>query len=154
VKVIRCGFLIVGYGIHSIGIEERSFHRTHELRSNKFQGEGCRGRERDIHQDAGSVVRTESTVYVVSLQLIKADQQREPTLIVMRINRCEDNADGTKNGFGWYHAQEFLREIHGLNGHTQRGERAISASVARTVCRRGCEKTAWNAGSEEGAKPQ
>ena len=38
----------------------------------------------------------------------------------------EENADGAENRLGWGDARDLLREIHGLDGHVQRGEGAFT----------------------------
>ena len=52
----------------------------------------------------------------VSLGLPRATEEET------HLEHCEENADGAKNSFGWCNTRDLLREIHGLDGHIQRGE--------------------------------
>jgi len=39
--------------------------------------------------------------------------------------RCDEGADGAKNSLGWRDTRDLLCEVHGLDGHIQRGESPV-----------------------------
>ena len=70
-------------------------------------------------------------------------------------DHCEKNADGAKDGLGWWEARGLLRDIQGFDGHIQCGEDAVprlrSLEVGRHQGSR--EKAVWRAGCEERPDP-